>query len=610
MSVAAATGVGVGVHNPTHAAAATSRGAHLDPGLPTAGTHGVHVVISARTGAITAARRSTTHLGGRLGAELPIINGFAAVVPADRLRALSGDRSVLAVTADRSAHLDDLTFDPRRTASSFVPSTGADQAWSRGDYGAGVGVAVVDTGVSDVDDLAGRVIHGPDLSGDGTSVDAYGHGTVMAGLIAGDGTDSTGPSRSYTGVAPRANIIAVKVAGRNASVDVSTMLQALHWVAAYHDQFNIRVLNLSWGVASTQDPSVDPIDYAVERLWNLGIVVVVAAGNAGPMPGTITKPGDDPLALTVGALDDHGNPSLADDSLPLWSSRGPTARGLTKPDVVAPGRKLVATRSFGSYIEQTFPKARIGSSYIRGSGTSEATAVVSGLAALLIAQRSSLTPDQVKYLLKSTAVPVGGASPNDDGAGRVQLGAALVADESAAPVQVSTATGTGSIEASRGGLHVTTTCGGRPTVVIGEVDAHCEPWDGTSWAGTAWTGTTWTGVTWTSQAWTPAAWTGTTWTGGLWTGDSWLGAAPWTGTTWTGTTWTGTTWTGTTWTGTTWTGTTWTGTTWTTLDGLPVSDEFQTAFWGNGPYARSLPGEVTEWPNLSGVGGWWTGSIW
>src|SRR5438046_612034 len=134
-------------------------------------------------------------------------------------------------------------------------------------------VAVVDTGISNMNDLSGRIVNGPDLSGEGTTIDTFGHGTVMAGLVGGSGADSNG---GHTGIAPKSWVVGVKVAGRNGAVDVSTMLWAMHWVASYKDQFNIRVMNLSWGVPSTQDPAVDPIDYAVERLWRLGLVAVVA----------------------------------------------------------------------------------------------------------------------------------------------------------------------------------------------------------------------------------------------------------------------------------------------------------------------------------------------
>src|SRR5207249_6494784 len=138
--------------------------------------------------------------------------------------------------------------DPDSVASVYAKAAGAPAAWTAGNTGAGIGVAVIDTGVSPMNDLSGRIVQGPDLSGEGTYIDTYGHGTVMAGIIGGDGADSAGnPSGSFTGVAPGATVVSVKTAGRSGAVDVSTVLQAMHWVSAYKDQFNIRVVNLSWG---------------------------------------------------------------------------------------------------------------------------------------------------------------------------------------------------------------------------------------------------------------------------------------------------------------------------------------------------------------------------
>src|SRR3954469_11230324 len=198
---ATATPIGAGLST------GLARLGHLDPGLPTTGSRAVRVVVSARPGAVPAAVQAARALGAHVGAALPIIDGFAATVAADRLTTLAAQRSVVAITADRSAKLDDRTFDASKTASAFVRSTGADAAWNTNNYGAGVGVAVLDTGVSDVNALAGRVVHGPDLSGEGTSVDTFGHGTVMGGIIAGNGADSSGAlslirKGGYTGVAP------------------------------------------------------------------------------------------------------------------------------------------------------------------------------------------------------------------------------------------------------------------------------------------------------------------------------------------------------------------------------------------------------------------------
>lgn len=535
------------------------------------------VIVQARPGQVGAAEAAVAAAGGTVGTALPLVDGFRAVLPASAAASLSTDPAIRAVTGNEPVSFENVTYDATTTASNFAKSSGATSAWSRGLTGNGIGVAVIDTGISNMNDVRGRVVYGPDLSGEGTTVDSFGHGTVMGGIIGGSGADSAANvGGAYTGVAPGVTLVSIKAAGRNGAADVSTMLQAMHWVAAYREQYNIRVLNLSWGTASQQDPAVDPLNYAVQRLWGLGVVVVVAAGNSGPNSGTITKPGDDPVIITAGAFDDKQNLDPADDGVPSWSSRGPTATGLAKPDFVAPGRTLVATRSFGSAVEGDNPKSLISPSYIKGSGTSQAAAVTSGLVALLLQARPQLTPDQVKSILRGTASPLTSAQVTAQGAGRVQLAAAL---DAPAPgtIQGRPASGLGSIEASRGGRNVQTDCGadGTVDVIQGEIDVYCQPWNGGAWTGGAWTGGAWTGGAWTGGAWTEATWTGGAWTGGAWTGGAWTGGA------WTGGAWTGGAWTGGAWTGVSWTGGAWTGGAWTTAE----YDEFLTAFWGPRPKA-------------------------
>jgi serine protease AprX len=576
---------------PSAATAAVHRG--LDPGLRTLGRRLQRVIVS-----------------GRVTAELPIVDGVAADVRADRLTALADDAAVKAVTANRRATFEDIAYDSTTTASNFARTSGAAAAWAQNALGQGIGVAVLDTGVSAMNDFAGRLVHGPDLSGEGTTVDTFGHGTVMAGVIGGSGADSAGnPGGAYTGVAPGATLVAVKTAGRNGVVDVSTILQAMHWVAAYQSQYNIRVLNLSWGVASTQAPAIDPLDYAVERLWGQGIVVVVSAGNSGPLPGTVTKPGDDPVVLTVGAVNDQGDANPANDSVPSWSSQGPTAGGLFKPDLVAPGRSLVATRSFGSAIEADNPQALFPPSYIRGSGTSQAAAVASGVVADLLSARPSLTPDQVKSLLTSTASAIPLVSAFAQGHGRIQLGAALAAQPGGLG-QARPANGLGSIEASRGGSNVVSQCNGAATVIQGEMDVRCDPWNAPAWTGSAWTGDAWTGVSWKGTSWygsswygvswkddgwSQATWDGVSWKGGAWQSDSWDGSANWNGDaagSWTGVSWKGSSWDGVSWKDSGWTAGDW------------AASGFLTAFWGDRPPAgRYLPGEAyTSLPAAALVG--------
>ena len=563
--------------------------AKVDSALDTSSTAAQAVIVQATTGMLARARRAITAAGGTVVTDLPLVNGFAARVSGASLPAVAADPSVRAISANRKASFEEYSYDETSTASSFAKTSGASTGWSKGLLGQGVGVAVIDTGISPMPDFAGRLVHGPDLSGEGTAIDSYGHGTVMAGVIGGSGGDSLLRSGgSFTGVAPRATLVSVKAAGRNGVVDVATILQGMHWVAAYKDQYNIRVLNLSWGTGSTQHHSLDPLNYAVQRLWRMGIVVVVAAGNSGPQTGSVTKPGDDPMVITVGAFDDKQNTEPADDSVSSWSSRGPTPAGLRKPDILAPGRSLIATRSYGSYVEATYPKAQVSPSYIKGSGTSEAAAVVSGLAALMVQANPALTPDQVKAALKSTATPISGTSVDTQGAGRVQLGAALAAVPSTV-AQDSAATGLGSLEASRGGANVQTDCNGDGVVEIikGEIDVRCETWQPATWTASAWDATAWTGGAWTHLDWAPAQWNGRAWTGGTWGGRAWTGRA------WTGTSWADSLWAGRAWTGAEWTGSTWTESKWTTAE--YEEGEFLTAFWGpKAPRWRNLPGEPVD----------------
>ena len=594
-------------------ASSSSSSSKVEPGIDVAGTTPASVLVQATPGASSEARDAIVAAGGSVGAALPLVDGYEASLTGAQVAAVASSPAVRSVTRNHRVTFEDYAYDETTTASNFAKTSEATAAWAAGNLGAAVGVAVLDTGVSSVRDLDGRIVHGPDLSGEGSTIDTHGHGTVMAGIVAGDGADSaTRAGGAFTGVAPRATVVAVKVAGRNGVVDVSTILQGMHWVSAYKDQFNIRVMNLSWGTTSRQDPALDPLNYAVQRLWQEGIVVVVAAGNSGPQAGTVMKPGDDPVVLTVGAFDDKQNFEPGDDSIPSWSSRGPTAAGLTKPDVVASGRFITATRSFGSHVETSYPKALVAPSYIRGSGTSEAAAVTSGVIALLLAEHPWMTPDQVKSVIARSGAPLPNHPATTQGSGRVRLGIArslAVTSPGPASWQSSTASGLGSIEASRGGVNVETDCEPDGTIdtIRGEIDVRCEAWVPQQWTGSRWTGEAWTGVEWTGSRWTGSRWTGSSWAdalwdGSRWTGGEWLGSR-WTGSAWTGSSWTGSRWTGSRWTGSRWTGSRWTGTDWTTAeyDGFTsfgyedVESGFLNAFWGPRPAAgQRVAGELAE----------------
>jgi serine protease AprX len=288
--------------------------------------------------------------------------------------------------------------------------------------GTGVTVAVVDTGVADVPDLAGRVTH-VNVSG-GAQGDGLGHGTFLAGLIAGSGASSGG---TYAGVAPGADILDVQVAAADGSTSLSKVLAGLQAVAdARASDRSLRVLSLALSSGSPLPPTVDPLTRGLDRMWGKGVTVVVAAGNDGPDEGTVSSPGNDPVLITVGSIDEHGTPARADDTVADFSARG-SLYGADKPDVVAPGVSLVATRAPGSVAETANPGSWVGNGYLKGTGTSMSEAVVAGAAAVLYDVRGSLTPDTVKSLLTSTAYSADGLPAADAGAGGVDLAAAAAA---------------------------------------------------------------------------------------------------------------------------------------------------------------------------------------
>jgi serine protease AprX len=313
------------------------------------------------------------------------------------------------------------------------------------------------------------------------------------------------------------------------------------------------VLNLSFGTDSIQDERLDPLSHAVEAAWRNGIVVVVAAGNDGAAYTAMNMPAVNPYVLAVGASDSNGTDGKADDLLAAFSTGGNATR---HPDLLAPGRSIASLRVPNSYIDSNYPTGLIATDayqrYFRGSGTSQATAVVSGAAALLLQQRPGLTPDQVKKLLTSTATRLDAnkaplnLNPGAQGAGELDLQKALDAPTPAGAGQAwAASTGTGSLESSRGSAFVAD-----PTTGVelhGEQDITGQKWNGATWAPRALTGTAWSGITWNSRAWSGTGFTGTNWAGSVWTYNPqvtayWIGGA-WTGRSWTGRSWTGRSWT-------------------------------------------------------------------
>jgi serine protease AprX len=349
--------------------------------------------------------------------------------------------------------------------------------------GAGVDVALIDSGVVKVGGLGGpgRVVYGPDFSSERrdprlANLDTFGHGTHLAGLIAAR-------EPGFSGVAPGSRIVSLKVAGANGETSLSQVLQAMYWVRENHDApgLNIRVVNLALGVEDTGGYRRDVLAWAVEQLWQEGIVVVAAAGNNGAYADRLDIPAADPFVVAVGASDTRDTVDPADDRVADFSSRS----RYRSPDVVAPGTKVVSLRVPGSALDREYPGARVGGDYFRGSGTSQASAVVSGLVARLLSARPELSPDQVKALLMGGAVDL--PDPRDaDGAGRVDLARTL-----AAPVP-----GAFSVRQTWLPAILDPRALARALRREDEYAAGGAEWSGRRWSGRRWSGRRWSGASW------------------------------------------------------------------------------------------------------------------
>ena len=550
----------------------------------------ISVIVRAVAGAESRVEDAVAQLGGTVTTPLHIINGFAATVPQSMLGLLRGDAAVVSVSLNTHVAAESDSYDAGADVNSMASTTrylGATDWWNAGYTGAGIDVAVIDSGVSPVAGLNGtsKVIYGPDLSLESQApnlrnLDSFGHGTFMAGLIAGqddpvvepsDQDPSTEvPATPYQGVAPGSRIVSVKVATADGGTDVSQVIAGIDWVVQHaHDPgFNMRIINLSYGTVSPQNYRYDPLAYAAEQAWRHGIVVVAAAGNHGGGltsyggPG-LSDPAYDPFVIAVGASDSMGTPGQIDDTVPAFSSTASLSssarwQGTRGPDLVAPGTHLQGLRVPNSYIDLTHPAAALDDRYFRGSGTSQAAAITSGAAALILQKYPQLTPDQVKAMLMGSALYLPAvATSRKMGSGELQLTTALSRAPQAATQSYPYSFGIGSIELSRGADHLTrdgeTLTGeidimGRPFVSwnMAMLEAQGKSWSGGVWNGKSWSGNSWSGNSWSGVSWSGNSWSGNSWSSGLWSGNSWSGNS-WSNMDWTGNSWSGNSWSGESW---------------------------------------------------------------
>jgi serine protease AprX len=357
-------------------------------------------------------------------ADLDLIHAAAYSMPAQAIAALAKNPNVAYISPDRAVY---------PTLDYANATIGAQTAFSSGSTGSGVGIAIIDSGILPERDLANqagnsRIVYSqsfvPKVS---STVDQYGHGTHVAGILAGNGAASTGTPyvKTFRGVAPNANLINLRALDANGVGTDSTVIAAINAAIQLKSKYNIRVINLSLGRPVYESYSLDPLCQAVEKAWNAGIVVVVAAGNDGRNQsqgtdgyGTITAPGNDPFVITVGAMKTMGTVTRADDLIASYSSKGPTLIDhVVKPDIVAPGNRIISLETSKSTILASSGvnlvpfsyyqnPANKGNSpdYYRLSGTSMAAPMVSGTAALMLQKDASLTPETIKARLMKAAV--------------------------------------------------------------------------------------------------------------------------------------------------------------------------------------------------------------
>jgi serine protease AprX len=493
----------------------------------TGGDDAIPVIIFS-DGEFSAARRSIKAVApmGVDWEDMQIVDATAAFLTPQEIQELAGSDSVTEIVADNPVH----GFDYRSTMDVTNLTIGLGEVIAPADggpAGEGVTVAVLDSGVATNTDLASsRIVGWKDfVNNQPTPYDDAGHGTYVAGLIAGDGTASLPLENGgfatvqFRGIAPAADIVGIKVLDQVGQGRTSTMIAGIAWAIAHKSEYNIRVLNISIGGNPVGSIRHDPIAMAVEAAWQRGITVVCAAGNEGGFgSGGILSPGNDPFVITVGATDTQQTADVTDDVVASYSSVGPTLFDeIAKPDLVAPGHRIISLRTQGSYIDTNFPANVIPltdyaptasletsgtavSNYLKLSGTSTSAPIVAGAAALMIGAEPSLTPDDVKVRLMGTADPIAGASRNQQGAGALDVDGALAATTHAHDWALSAFLGDGKKFFKNGDY---------------------SKWEKTAWQKYGWTKYKWTKYKWTKYKWTKYKWTEVAWTKYKWTKYKW-----------------------------------------------------------------------------------------
>jgi serine protease AprX len=433
---------------------------------------------------------------GRVRGRLPFGGGVAATVRAADLRRLAAEPGVSLVARDAPVRLEGMGSISAASLATIYPGRdSASNPWSAGVTGHGVGIAVIDSGVTPSADFGTRLTQVRLDGQSGSLDDTVGHGTLVAGVAAGNSPDG-----KFIGIAPGANVYAINI-NRASGVYTSDVITALKWVFDNAHAYNIRVVNLSLTETVPSSYKTSPLDLAVERLWASGVFVAVSAGNRGP--GQIDyAPANDPLAFTVGAFDTMDTSGPGDDTLLPWSSGGKTADGFAKPDLVAPGRHIVAPLPAGTALDADAPGAnRVAPGYASINGTSFAAPQVAGAAAIIFERHPDYSADNVKWAL--IAKP--GSKPRDSKVGSLSLSSSY------------------NLAGTPGRANQ-----GVPALVCAP-GANCDTgstiassWDSSSWNSFSWNSLSWNSAGWNSASWNSTAdWSSSSWNSASWNSSSW-----------------------------------------------------------------------------------------
>lgn len=460
----------------------------------------LRVIVSGPSAAAAAGRYGTSVR--RLG----FGDTVATTVRAGRLAALRSDPGVSFVSLDAPVRFSAVgTVSAASLATLYPGRDSAANAWSAGATGRGVGIAVIDSGVTPSDAFGSRLVQVALDGQRGSLDDTVGHGTLVAGVAAGDSPDGR-----FIGIAPAATVYALDI-NRPTGVHTSDVITALKWVFDHAHAYNIRVVNLSLTENVQSSYKDSPLDLAVERLWASGVFVAVAAGNRGTAAGAIDyAPANDPLAFTVGAFDTMGTSGPGDDTLASWSSGGKTMDGFQKPDLVAPGRHIAGPLPASSELDADAPAAnRVATGYAEINGTSFAAPQVAGAAAIIFQWHPDWSPDNVKWAL----IAKKGAHPRNTNIGALSLSSSY--NIAGAPNR-----------ANQGVPALV--CAPGANCLTGSTVA--SNWDSSSWSSSSWSSSSWSSSSWSSSSWSAYAdWTSSSWSSSSWSSSSWSSTS-WSGT--------------------------------------------------------------------------------